>query len=314
MSAESQSSGWNESQSIYAPVIDSVWRDIDEIQNEFKELSWFGAHRFDGEVITLRQRLIDAMAERVVDEDGESFRDFHTMRLLFECVDAIVYAPQLHATTVDRDQLTETFALGLQLGATKALVGVLTDRRGGKDARHREYRAGIINELIPLALLNREPVVSQYGSLVVPASKREDTEEKTDIKSVSISSAESVLPIQVKTRRGSFTSIPLGGVVIYGEDMPRSYKSTADALRNNYSASSSKQRTTLDNQGLWLAKHIETKSTPEERERTEQEVRNLNRDERRKSRWTPAFTHRIGDNPALKELFESMHNPDEVAG
>lgn len=312
MSAESPNSGQAESQSIYAPVIDSVWRDIDGIQDEFKELSWFGSHRFDGEVIELRQRLANAMAQRAIDEDGESFRDFHSMRLLFECVDAIIYAPQLHAATVDHDRLTETFALGLQLGATKALVGVLADRQGGKDVEHREYRSGIINELIPLALLNRNPVVAQYGSLVVPASKREDTEEKTDIKSISLSSAESVLPIQIKTRRGAFTRIPLGGVVIYGEDMPRSYMNIADALRNNYGASSRKQRTALDNQGLWLASHIATKSTPTERERTEQEIRNMNRDERRKSRWTPAFTHRIGDNPTLKELFESMSNTDEA--
>lgn len=297
----------------YEPVIDSVWQDIDEIQGTFKELPWFGAHRFDDEVTELRRRLANAIENREADEDGESFRDFHSMRLLFECLDAIVYAPQLHAATVNKDYLRTQFALGLQLGATKALAGVLTDARGRQDFEHREYRTGIINELIPPALLNRIPVVTHYNSLVVPASKQEDTEEKIDIKAIDLDQADTFLRIQVKTRRGGLTTIPLNGVVIYGEDLPGGYFSVAEALRNDYQTSSRRQRRTLDEKGQWLANYIAEMDTPAGREQAAVETQRLKRDARRESGWTPKFTQNVGDNLVLQKLLASMTSSDGEA-
>lgn len=313
MSSVSPPQRLDRSNSVYKDTLTSTWDTIEQIQTSFQELPWFGTHRFDSEVIELRQQLHRTISLRSPLEDGESFRDFHTMKFLYHSMHAIIYSPQIHAlpSNEDRQDLRNQLALELQLGATKALVAIANDRRAKQSEEAKHYQSGSISELASISLLNRRAVVSETNSLVVPASRREDREEKIDIKSLVIAPDGPVLPIQIKTGRKRIVSVPQDVLLIYAEDAIPSLRLTTKEIESDYNRSTFDKRKLLNARGLAIARFIRRSATPEAQEALYKQMSQLNRELRRRNPLTPRFTQSLRDNPVLQQLYGAMKDESE---
>lgn len=129
------------------------------------------------------------------------------------------------------EQLPSPSDMYMQSGLVLLEAINLYDRLGPNNSMNKRFLKGVINELTPLALLNR-PTKDGAPRLAVPAALLDDSANKVDIEFYSLnpSGKGQRLPIQVKSSDeylGNPSVIPEGGVLITASDFMNADKTSA---------------------------------------------------------------------------------------
>ena len=291
--------------SHFSEAIDATWAGVEAIQAEFTALPWFGEHRFDDEIMSLREGLRDVAAEEDDSDDkGESFTNFYYMQFLHDSLDSIVYLPQVHASGEQVQFLTNNLALGLQYGATRALAKLQRDPRWRRDSHIARKSAGFKNEFTPMILLNRPAIVGTTGKVALPSSRQEDEKEAIDFKYMQVTKPNEALSIQAKTHASPTDKIPVNGIVIQATDFNNQKYRTSDALVGEYEVQSNRRiRQNLDGVAKKLLRRIVTLSTPE----AKSEARTLHKQAMRTRMVQTPLKFSIGEeNPELAALRDRL--------
>lgn len=263
----------------YAPMLDSVWQRVGLLHDDTADLHWYHPHRYDGEVARMRAELAEVIMGREAHETGEGFRDYHMLRFLRHALDAIVNIPQMQRAALGEvTNIRDVHALGLRYAATQALIGAQHDSRRFQSGEHRGHYTGLVNELVPIALLNRDVVVTRDNTLTIPGSREEDHYRLTDIKTIPLDNPEATTPIQIKTSHAGSSRAPRNGLVLYAQDFGNEAGETSRLIEANPQTSD-----TLDQRAVALANHLIYLNSPSLREAREKARRRAARDHRFKT-------------------------------